>query len=514
MPDEEDARRFDAVLLAGLLLVVAVAAAFRLPHLSGNLPRIVGPDEPTIMDRALRVLHGHVALSHYDWPPASMELLGGVMRAARAVSGSLLQPHGGVYAFGRVVFVAISLAAVLLTGLVAAELADDWRDRRLVAWAAAVLVALSFVSVRTSRLVHPDHLQLAFMLGALLATFAYDRSRRWPWLAGAGALAGLAGATKYVGVLIVVAAIVSILWPEPRRPRLRRAHHLGLLLASMAVGFVAGAPAVFAQPGQMWHDLGKQFGHQATGHLGYDSRANGWWFHLHQSLPGNWGYGVTALAVVGTVWVLVRGTRPQRLTAAAVIPLFALVGTSRVRFPHYVLVVVPLLACLGMVALVRLARRAGVAGGVVLAVAVGITLVPAVLDDARLVRAAGAIDTRLVAAAAVRRLDGPIRAEQYALPDGTDDFGTEPPIVECECYVAISSYKEERYRREPRRYRRQVAVYDALRAKGRVVAVIGPRRHLAYDWDLLPQWGLRRIPLTGAIGPVGPTITILDLRAH
>src|SRR5207245_1535706 len=82
------------------------------------------------------------------------------------------------------------------------------------------------------------------------------------------------------------------------------------------------------------------------------------------SRPGNWGYGVTAPAVVVAAWVLVRGTRPQRLTAAAVIPLFALVGTSRVRFPHYVLVVVPLLACLGMVALVRLARRAGVAGGV------------------------------------------------------------------------------------------------------------------------------------------------------
>ena len=57
-------------------------------------------------------------------------------------------------------------------------------------------------------------------------------------------------------------------------------------------------------------------------------------------------------------------------------------------------------------------------------------------------------------------------------------------------------------------------MYDALRAKGRVVAVIGPRRHLAYDWDLLPQWGLRHIPLTGAVGLVGPTITILDLRTH
>src|SRR5439155_6058139 len=128
--------------------------------------------------------------------------------------------------------------------------------------------------------------------------------------------------------------------------------------------------------------------------------------------------------------VLARGTRPQRLTAAAVIPLFALVGTSRVRFPHYVLVLVPLLACLAVVALVRMARRAGVAGGIALAVVVGLTLLPAVLDDVRLVRAAGAGDTRLVAAAATRRLDGPIRAEQYALPDGTDDFGTEPPIVE------------------------------------------------------------------------------------
>src|SRR4051812_3707737 len=48
----------DRVLLVGLLLVVVIGAVFRLVHLGTNLPQVVSPDEPTVMDRALGILHG------------------------------------------------------------------------------------------------------------------------------------------------------------------------------------------------------------------------------------------------------------------------------------------------------------------------------------------------------------------------------------------------------------------------------------------------------------------------
>ncbi|MER3453375.1 MAG: hypothetical protein C4344_07035 [Acidimicrobiia bacterium] len=188
-------------------------------------------------------------------------------------------------------------------------------------------------------------------------------------------------------------------------------------------------------------------------------------------------------------------------------------GASRVRFPHYVLVLLPFLAALAGAAFARLTARLPPA---VLLTALALTLVPTALDDVRLVRAAASPDTRLAATARLASL-GPVAAvtERYGVLDHAalvPTLGADPSVLDCACVVVISSYQEERFRREPARYRHEVAVYDALRARGRVLAVIRPRRHLPYDWDLLPQWGLRRIPLTGTIGPVGPTVTLLDLR--
>jgi hypothetical protein len=78
--------------------------------------------------------------------------------------------------------------------------------------------------------------------------------------------------------------------------------------------------------------------------------------------------------------------------------------------------------------------------------------------------------------------------------------------------VALSSLQEDRYRRLPSRYPREVAGYESIRRAGRRIAVVEPTLPLSYRWDLLPQWGLDRIPLRGPLPRVGPTVTILDLR--
>src|SRR5207253_7704938 len=114
-----------------------------------------------------------------------------------------------------------------------------------------------------------------------------------------------------------------------------RVRELAVLGGSAVVGFLAGAPGALVHFTAFRHGLADQFGHQATGHLGYDGRSTGWWFHLTRSLPGNWGWLVTGLAILGTVWVIARGTRPQRLVATFVVALYAVVGLSRVEFPHY-----------------------------------------------------------------------------------------------------------------------------------------------------------------------------------
>jgi hypothetical protein len=259
----------------------------------------------------------------------------------------------------------------------------------------------------------------------------------------------------------------------------------------------------------------------------------GWVFHLGTSLPGTWGWPLTVAAVAGTALLLVRGTRAQRLVGAVAAVLVALVGTTRVAFPHYVLIATPYLAAAAAVALVRLgslrpaappgpgpapARRARHASGAVLAaVLLAASAVPAGLDAARLVRAARAPDTRALAAAEATRLDATVWAEAHTGVEGAArhpaSLAEDPAaVLACDCVAVLSSYQEDRYRAEPSRWAAHVAGYDALRAAADPLRVVRPSLPLSYRWDLLPAWGLRAVPLTGATPVVGPTITFLDLR--
>lgn len=504
---ESSRRAPDVVLLGGLGLIAVAALVLRTVHLGAHLPQLVSPDEPTVMDRALALLHGH-APTEWDWPQGAMSFLAALIGVTRALTP---WADGTPWLFGRVAFALVAVGAVVLTGVLGAELAgDDTRRRRVTAWIAAALVAVSFLSVRLSRAIQPDHLQVVFMLGALLCALRHDRGTRW--VAGAGLLAGAAGATKYVGVLVVVPAAVLIVLER----RGRWVRDLVVLAATTVVGFLALAWGALVEPRGFWDGLTGQFGHQAGGHLGYDGESTGWWFHATRSLPGNWGWGITVVAALGMIAALVIGDRRQRVVALFAAGLFAVVGLSRVEFPHYMVIVVPLLAVLAALLVARVVDGATPAFALVAVVGVVLLVLPTLADDVRLARAAGAPDTRELVDPFLRSLDGLVLTERYASLPGTGvpigDFGSRAGAVDCDCYAVLSSYMEDRFRREPDRYAAQVAAYDQLRAAGTVVRVIGPRPRLAYNWDVLPRWGLDAVPLSGHISAVGPTITVLDLR--
>jgi 4-amino-4-deoxy-L-arabinose transferase-like glycosyltransferase len=370
---------------------------------------------------------------------------------------------------------------------------------------------VSFTSVRLSRIAHPEHLQIAFMLSSALCALAFDRRRQLVLLAAAGVLAGLAGATKYLGAMVGLVPLLSVLfWRSAAKTK---AVQLAVLTGTAVAGFLGGTLGTVLDREAFLRGFAWQLDHQAGGHLGYEATGPGWLFHLGTSMPGNWGWPVTVLAVAGLCAVLARGSRAQRLVAAFVLVLFALIGVSKIHFPHYVLIIYPPLAALACVAVGRIRPCAA---RVMVCALVAASLVATVLDDVRLTRADGATSTRLAADAAVAQIAGPVWSEAYSLTAPRDRqvnaFGTAPEVLGCRCIAVVSSYQEERYRRRPDRYGSQIAVYDALRARGRVLAEVRPSQPLSYRWGLLPQWGVGHLALTGPIGLVGPTITVLDLR--
>ena len=501
-------------LIGGLALVAVVTVALRVAALTAHLPQLVSADEPTTVDRALRALDGQLVPPGWDWPPGAALLLAGVLRLLVALGGVTVDEQLA-YTTGRVVFAGISALVPLATGALAVLVVGP-RHRAPVGLGAALLVALSYLAVRHGRTVHPDQLQMLLMLLSVLATLRFDRTRAPRWVLAAAGLAGLAGAAKYLGVVAVVPLAASVLFSADER----RVRQLVAAGAATVAGLLVGTlfTPVFDLPGLL-SGLGQQFAHQAGGHLGYEAQGPSWWFHLTQSLPGNWGWPVTVVALAGTVWALVAGSRPLRLVTSVLVPLLTFAALSSIAFPHYIAPALPFLAVAGAAFLARVLPQLPVGVGAVLVVALAASLVPTALDDLRLVRAAAAPDTREAAADMVRRLpdDVAVHAERYATVSGGADretyaWGHEPGVLDCDCVALISSAMEDRFRRRPGQYAEQVAVYDAMRGRGAVLAVVGPDRLLSYRWDLLPQWGLDRIPLVGPVGTVGPQITVVDLR--
>jgi hypothetical protein len=411
--------------------------------------------------------------------------------------------------FSRLVFAVVALAAVGFAGWTGWLLGDRKREH-LVAWGAAGALAVSYLGVRLGRQVHPDHLQILFTVGSFACTLAYDRRRQLGWLVAAAALAGLAGAAKYVGVLIALPTLI-VVWRSRR--------DLVVLVGAGLGGFLLGAPGPLVDFGKWWEGVRFQIERNSTGHLGYEATGNGWSFHLGQSLPGTWGWPLTVLGLVGLVWCLVRGTRAQRLAAAFVVPTLLLLGTFKALFPHHILVLLPFLAAYAFVVPVRVGGALGGKGPVMASVVVALTLLPTVTHDVRLLRAETAVETRERTGPLLADVEGEVWAESYALPEGEaqnvrrfDSLGKHPEVLQCQCLAVLSSYMEQRYRNRPDLYAEVIDAYDLIRAKGEVVETFDTAYDLSYRWDLLPQWGLDRLPLWRAAGPVGPTVTVIDLR--
>jgi hypothetical protein len=305
-----------------------------------------------------------------------------------------------------------------------------------------------------------------------------------------------------------------------------RARGVGIVGVSGLVGFIGGTAGTAFDVRSVADGLAWQFRHQAEGHLGFEATGNGLWFHLRESWVGNWGAPLTVVMIVAVVLVVVRGTRPERLLAAPLLGFLAFTVTTNVRFPHYILPGLPLAAALLAVWVPRITRRLAadrLRGSIAPAIALGVlvlTVAPTVAHDLRLVRHAGVLDTRVLVDERLEELglDGSeVLAESYASAGRaqvvTFTWGdSEVDPLTCACVVLISNYQEGRFRRLPDRYASEVAVYDALRAAGDVIDVVGPDVELSYRWDGLPQWGVGALPLTGPPSPTGPTVTILDLR--
>ncbi|HEX7106109.1 MAG TPA: phospholipid carrier-dependent glycosyltransferase [Acidothermaceae bacterium] len=344
------------------------------------------------------------------------------------------------------------------------------RRARIAAWCAALAVGVAYTAFRMSEYAHPEIEQALFATLSLVGTAMFVRGRQFRWALFAGVLAGVAGAIKYIGGFSLLPVLVAVVLTRDLSWR-RRASLAALASAAASLVFVALVPGAILRWSRFCAGVQGQFSHQATGHLGYDSSSPALWFHLTQSIPGSVGWPLTIAILCGTVAAVWKGDAPARLTFLFVVVALGALGLSRVRFPHYALVALPAVLALGFSGLTEVLPKG------------------------------------------TAQYDGRVFKEAYT---DTSDVGqavgtiaSVPDIIDCHCYVVLSSYMESRYRLEPQRYAAEISVYDHLRRVGQVVADIRPAVPLSYRWDLLPQYGLDHVAFGKQL--VGPEITVLKI---
>ncbi len=237
------------------LLILAVAAAVRLPTLTAGLPYSSYVDENYVLHQVVHLVSDKTwEPTQYYYPPLTLYL---IAAAAAVYSPVYAAGHGHplredfspfppqyydilepseLIVVGRVVTLAFSLGIVVLTGVLARRLAG-----RPAGLAAAWLAALVPALVIRSAVVNVNPYVVFFALAVFFFAEGAregDRPRRDAILAGV--MVGLATACKYpAGLLCLPVALAVLLSGAPWAEKLRR-----LVLA----GAAAAAATVAANP--------------------------------------------------------------------------------------------------------------------------------------------------------------------------------------------------------------------------------------------------------------------------
>ena len=338
-------------LLAGLLAVAALvrfrAIHFGLPYTQAR------PDETAIIDPVRVLLSGH--LPHfYDYPwlflwIVALAYVGYFLWGAAAGRFQSMSDMLASWPVHWEPFFliprAISAVAGTLSVLIVFRLGRQVRDTTT-ALVAALFFTFAFMHVRGSHFGTTDVVMTGLMVATVALLLEAHRSRRRRLFLGAGLVAGLAAATKYNAVLLVVPMLVSHLLHVWDSPGHRRDAWLdaGILYFSVpfALAFAVGVPFVVLDRGPFL-DAMRELAHALrVGDVRMDL-GNGWLYHLTFSLRYGMGMPLLVAGLAGAAVLLWMEPRTGMLLLSFPLAYYLVAGSIRLLFVRYAMPIVPFL---------------------------------------------------------------------------------------------------------------------------------------------------------------------------
>jgi hypothetical protein len=502
--------------------------ALRAWSASYGLPDLYHPDEPRIVERAVRFHHGDLNPRFFNWPSLYMYMLAGVygvafVRSPDGVAGAFGRDPSLFYLVGRLVTALLGAATLVILGLTGRRAYG-----RTVGILAVGFLAVDLLHVRDSHWVTTD-VPLTFLV--TLATYyalRYWADGRLASAGAAGLVTGLAASMKYPGGLAFLALVVAHAARRAERPLWRRvAGRDTLAAASLAAGgFVLGTPFALLTPVAFARGVLDELREVHTVQFGNEADAPGYLFHLAYSLPEAMGWPLYCLALAGLVWALaVRGAREAVLLAFAV-PYLLVIITWSSRFERYVIPLLPTFLLLAAVAVVRgigwLAARGPLGGGLgpritaaAVATVAALLIAPALGRVVAYHRLLAQPDTRALGASWIERQVPPstrIALEPYSLtlpvarrqlleapgtlatlqhgpavppPESSgredgywivrlDSYDLDRLLKDGVRYVVLSGFVYQRHRQACDRYPTACRFYDELEQRSQLVFSVSP----------------------------------------
>lgn len=328
-------------LLAGILLL---ALGLRLAGLGHGLPQwITHCDTPKQLAQIPDFCQGQLDPG-FSYPLGHIYLYGGALRLWTELTGltpALPQldpndpaPAAGYILAARALQCLLGAGAALWAFLIGRAL---WGPAA--GLLAGLLLALDPLHMTYSRQVMGDVPQAFWMLGSLYLALRAGQSGGWWRYLLAGALAGLAVATKLYGGYVLVAGLAAWLANPPRRwwPPLA-------LAGGLCLGWSLGAPLFWSDPATWLEYLGdeiaSQLGMADKVHLGHDRLAqvvNGLGY-LAGLLPRVFAWPWLAGGLAGLGWLIWRRSRPVWPLAAAALAGLSLLALRLVYLREWDLV--------------------------------------------------------------------------------------------------------------------------------------------------------------------------------
>ena len=354
-----------AVQLA-LAAILLVAAAARLHNIDFGLPSLWDDDEPFFLMFGLKLLKNQTLNPGWFGHPGTVTIyLIALCTALVYGAGALLGQWAGASQFiaaiyadpaliivpQRVMIVIAGLAGIWLTYLIGRRIHSP-----LVGLIAAAILALSPLHIDLSQIIRTDIQMSMFVLLSVYLALPLGETYRRGALIGSAAMAGVACATKWPGMLILLVPIALLLTTSgPWTAKVRRIA-LALVVAVAALLIVSPFIAIDYQTvlANVLVEGRPRHLSQTSGGL-VETLA----FYLLDVFPAALGWPAALIAAVGVLLALAGrwGARTAIPIAVPVLTFLALMSVQSIMWPRWAIPILPFLAIAAAIVVVSAMER-------------------------------------------------------------------------------------------------------------------------------------------------------------